>query len=167
MSLTNTYPAGSRVTTSQNQAIPIGVRYEQHTSQTGIVTATDTKAKFDTPIESNSDVVASGTGNTDFLLNRVGRWRVDLATRFLSNAGGGERHIFAQLGSTFDVTKRITSQTNTNVGTVGVTVSCSTTFRIAAATTLIVGLFQNSGGTMATDVTFGGTNHISLTWEGP
>lgn len=167
MSLSNTYPAGSRVTTGLNQSVPIGVRYEQRTSQTGIATATDTKAKFDTAVETNSDVTASGTGNTDFLMNRPGRWRVDVATRYLSNAGGGERHIFVQLGSTFDVTKRITSQTNTNVGTVGVTVSCSTTFRIAAPTTLIVGLFQNSGGTMATDVTFGGTNHIALTWEGP
>ena len=112
-------------------------------------------------------VTVSGTGNTDFLLNRIGRWRVDLATRFLGNSGGGERHIYMQTGSTFDVTQRKTSQTNVNVGSVATTVACSTTFRIAAATTIIVGLWQNCGGNLGTDVTFGGTNHIALTWEGP
>lgn len=167
MSLTNTFPAGSRVTTSLNEAIPIGVRYEQRASQTAIVTSTDTKAKFDTAVETNSDVTASGTGNTDFLLNRIGRWHVAVGMRYLGNAGGGERHVYVQTGSTFDQTKRLCQQTPVNVSTAPVSVQASTTFHIAAATTIIVGLWQNAGSNIATDVAFGGANHIALTWLGP
>jgi hypothetical protein len=170
MSLSSTYAAGSKLVGAKaNLAIPFGVRYEQRVAQT-IATATDTLAKFDTAVETNTDVTVSGTGNTVFLLNRIGKWRVETAMRWAGNAGGNERHIFVQTGwngSTFDASQRKTSQTNTNVGTVGVTVACSTSFRIAAATSLIIGLFQNAGGNVNTDVGFGGTNHIALTWEGP
>lgn len=166
MSLTNTFPAGSRITTDINECIPIGVRYEQRTAQS-VSTSTDTKAKFDTPVEINSDVTVSGTGNTDFLLNRVGRWRADVATRYLGDSGGGERHVYVQTGSSFDVTKRLTWDTDVNVGSSPCTVACSTSFRIAAATTVIVGLWQNSGHSVSTDIGFGGVIHIALTWEGP
>ncbi|MGH3673262.1 MAG: hypothetical protein ACRDSH_21990 [Pseudonocardiaceae bacterium] len=175
MSLTNTYPADSLyVAPRANLAIPIGVRYEQRIGgASGILSVSDTLAVYDLAVETNTDVEPwdvqdSGFGNTGYLLKRIGRWSVSAAMRYAGDSGGGERHIFIQEWvDAFDTSKRIASQTNTNVGSVPVTVTCSTSFRIAAPTTIVVALFQNSGHLMSTDVGYGGTNHIALTWDGP
>lgn len=169
MGLTNAFPAGLDLTDALlNAAVPLGARYEQRSAQPAIVSAVDTKARFETSVHTNSDVVPSGTGNTDFALQRVGLWLVTVAMRYLGNAGGGERHIFPQTGTTFNVSNRIDQDAKTNVGSAPVTVTCATAFRITTApTTIIVGLFQNSTNNITVDVGFGGTNHISLTWLGP
>ena len=141
-------------------------RYYQSVAQT-FTTATDTKIKFDTAVTTCNDVTASGTGNTDFLLNRGGLWRVSTAERFLGNAGAGERHIFILTGSTFVAANRVTSTAVTNVGSVPVTVSTSTDLRVTAGTTIVVGGWQNCGANLNSDVGFGQTNHVALTWLRP
>lgn len=139
-------------------------RYEQHTTQ-AFGTSTDTKIVWDTIITNTNDVVVSG-GST-CALGRAGLWRISAGVRYQGAAGGGERHIFLQTGTVFAVANRIASSTAVNVGTVPCTVSTSTDFRAAAGSSVFAAGWQNSGGTLSTDIGFGGTNHISLTWLRP
>jgi hypothetical protein len=141
-------------------------RYTQTSSQS-FVTSTDTKIQFNNAIYTCPDVTVSGTGNTDFNLVRAGLWRISTALRYLGNSGSGERHIFPQTGSSFNTANRITSETAVNVGSVPCTVCTSTEFRVTANTVVIVGGWQNCGATLTTDVGFGGTSHIALTWLRP
>ena len=168
MSLINKFPAGAKLLSADlNETVPFTVRYQQQTLET-FTSGADKKVTFETAIETNSDVVVSGTGNTDFALQRVGRWGVAVGLRFLGNVGGNERHLFVQTGSVFDVTQRIVGLALPNVGSAPCTLACSTFFKITSApTTIIVGGFQNSTNSINTDVGFGGTNHIALTWLGP
>lgn len=101
------------------------------------------------------------------MLGRAGLWRVAAAARYLGNSAGGERHIFIQTGSTFLLANRVASSTAVNVGSAPCTVSTSTDIRVTAGTTVIVGLWQNCGVSLNTDVAFGQTNHIALTWLRP
>lgn len=168
MALFNQFPPGTDLTDALlNAAVPLGVRYEQKGSAQSPGNAADLKMKFETAVDTNTDVVASGTGNTDFTLQRTGWWLATAGTRYVSNAGGGERHLFIQTGSTFAIANRIAYQSVSNVGNAPVTLNCGTVKRLTAGTAIIVGLFQNCGASLALDATFGGTCHISLIWLGP
>jgi hypothetical protein len=140
-------------------------RYEQRTLQ-AIPTTTDTKIKFETPVTTCNDVTASGTGNTDFLLNRAGLWVITASLRF-NAATSGERHIFPQTGTTFAVANRFASQTAVNVGTAPATVATASAIRVTAGTSVCVGAWQNNGSSINTDVGFGGTNHVDFAWLRP
>ncbi len=144
----------------------VSARYE-HTTTMNIVNVTDTKIKFNSAVYTCTEVVASGTGNTDFALNKDGLWRVSAAVRYNGNAGGNERHLFGQTGTSFNAANRFDSQVAVNVGVAPVTVSCSTDIRVTSGTSICFGGFQNSGNTVGTDVGFGGTAHITMTWLGP
>jgi hypothetical protein len=141
-------------------------RYEQTTLQ-NVVNATDTKLIFNSaPAVSAADV--TGTGSfTDFLINRAGVWIIEAGVKYALNAGGGERHIWIQQGTTFVVGSRKAQQTLANVAALPATLSVSTVLRVSAATSFCIGTFQNCGATLATDVGFGGINHVSLTWLRP
>lgn len=140
------------------------IRYEQKTSGQTIATSTDVKMKFETVWNSSNDVTVSGTNNTDFLLTRAGLYVVSLGARFLGNAGGGERHLYLQFGTSFAVANRIVWDANGNVGSAPVTLACTTVSRFAANTSVFAGLWQNSTATLTLDTGFGGINHIGLAW---
>lgn len=142
-------------------------RYEQRASGQSVTTSTDTKQKFEAVNTSCPDVTASGTNNTDFLLNRGGLWRVSVGARFLGNAGGGERHIWIMTGTTFVVTNRIAEIALPNVGSAPAAVMASTEVRLFANTSVCCGLWQNSGGSIVMDTGFGGINHIAICWLRP
>lgn len=142
-------------------------RYEQRASGQSVATSNDTKMKFEAIGNACDDVTASGTNNTDFLLNRGGLWRISCGVRYLTNAGGGERHIFLQSGTVFLTAARFVMQSIVNVGSAPVSVACSTEIRFPPGTTIICGLWQNSGGSITVDTGFGSINHIALTWLRP
>jgi hypothetical protein len=142
-------------------------RYEQRASGQPVTSSTDTKMKAEALVTTCNDVTASGTNNTDFLLNRGGVWRVAACARFLGNAGSGERHVYGQTGTTFVVTNRFGADTKVNVGSAPVTVGFSTEIRVAAGTSLCIGLWHNAGSSITLDTGFGGTQHIALTWLRP
>jgi hypothetical protein len=168
MALTLAAPPGTDITDALLNALaPLAARYEQKSSAQSISSSTDTKLKFETAVHTNTDVVASGTGNTDFALQRAGFWLVTTGIRYLGNAGGGERHIFPQTGSAFAVANRIGGVTAVNVGSAPCTISTATVFKIAAVTTVIIGAWQNCGAALSVDTGFGGANHVSFTWLGP
>jgi hypothetical protein len=143
------------------------IRYEQKTAAQTVATATDTKMKFETIWNSCDDVVVSGTNNTDFLLTRAGLYVVSFGTRFLGNAGGGERHAFLQFGTSFAPANRIAQDSDANVGSAPVTVGTATVSRFAANTSVFVGLFQNAGTSITLDTGFGGINHLGIAWLRP
>lgn len=143
------------------------IRYEQKTSGQTVATSTDVKMKFETVWNSCDDVVVSGTNNTDFLLTRAGLYVVSLGARLLGNAGGGERHLYLQFGTTFAVANRVVWDANSNVGAGPVTLACATVSRFAANTSVFAGLWQNSTATLTLDTGFGGINHIGLAWLRP
>lgn len=143
------------------------IRYEQKTSGQSIATSTDTKMKFETVWNSCDDVVVTGTNNTDFLLTRSGLYVVSVGARYLGNAGGGERHIHLQFGTTFAVANRVVFDADANVGSAPVSVTAATVERFAANTSVFVGLWQNAGSAITLDTGFGGSNHIGLAWLRP
>lgn len=138
-------------------------RYNQTTLQT-VSTSTDTKMSFPTSETTCDDVTASGGSNTDFLLNRAGVWLLTAAVKFVAGTAN-ERHLWIMTGTTIGtVANRLTGQHAVNVGTAPTTLSCSTVQRLAAATSICVGLWHNNGSNLNTEVGFGKTGHISLTW---
>ncbi len=142
-------------------------RYEQKVAQS-CANATDTKLKFETAATTCDDVTASGTGNTDFALNRTGVWLITASMRWVSGTTG-ERHLFLSTGvvlSTFE--NRFAGSTSGNVGAVPISQSVSSLLRISVpGASVFVGCWQNNGGALNTDVAFGASNHISLTWLRP
>jgi hypothetical protein len=141
-------------------------RYEQTTFQT-IANATDTKLAFNNPVTTCSDVTASGTNNTDFLLNRGGWWRASASLRMVTGSTG-ERDLFMATGTTVGtLANRFVGASDGAVGGAAGTLSVSTDIRLAAATSVFAGTFQNNGGSLATEVGFGHTVHIALTWLRP
>jgi hypothetical protein len=141
-------------------------RYNQTTLQP-IANATDTKLQFNTAETASNDVTASGVGNTDFLINRSGVWLFAAGTKYVA-ATANERHLWIMTGTVIGTTaNRIAQQTMANVGTAPATLNCATVQRIAAATSICVGTFHNSGASVNTDVGFGKINHFSATWLRP
>jgi hypothetical protein len=143
------------------------IRYEQKTAAQSVPTSTDTKMKFETIWNSCDDVIASGTNNTDFLLTRQGLYVVSCGSRFLGNAGGGERHIWVQFGTTFAAANRIGFQSQGSVAAAPVSVATAFVSRFAANTSICVGLWQNSGVSLTLDTGFGGSMHIAAAWLRP
>ena len=139
-------------------------RYEQRSSPQTISNSTDTKLKFEFASYPCDDVTPSGTGNTDFLLNRFGVWQVSVATRLLGNAGSGERHLAVHSGSTFNFGLRFAAHVQANVGSAPVTLTCSTEARLLAGTVITVWCWHNAGSGVTVDTGWGSTNHLALTW---
>ena len=152
-------PTGGANSTQMHEA-----RYEQKGSAQAVSTGTDTKMKFETAWTVSDDIVASGTNNTDFLLTRAGLYVFSFGVRYLGNTGGGERHIFLQFGTTFVVANRIAQVANSNVGSAPVALCGATVERMAANTSVFVGLFHNAGTSTTVDVGFGAINHIGIAW---
>jgi hypothetical protein len=142
-------------------------RYQQTVAQS-CGTGVDTKLNFNSATYSCNDVTASGASNTDFALNRGGVWLITVSMRWLGNAGGGERHLFLSTGTVLGtLANRFAGSTSGNVGTGPVSQSVASILRVGAGTSVFAGGFQNCGAALNTDVAFGGSNHISLTWLRP
>lgn len=153
---------GGNTVATQHEA-----RYQQTVAQS-CATGADTKLSFNSATYTSNDVTASGTGNTDFLLNRGGVWLVTASMRWVSNAGGGERHLFLSTGTVLGtLANRFAGSTSGNVGTTPISLSVASIIRVSAGTSVFAGCFQNCGAALNTDVGFGGSNHISLTWLRP
>jgi hypothetical protein len=141
-------------------------RYEQTTFQS-IANSTDTKLAFNTAVTTCSDVTASGTGNTDFALGRAGLWRVSAGLRYVTGTSG-ERDLFMATGTTIGtLANRFVGASDGAVGGAAGTLNVSTDIRVTAGTSVFAGTFQNNGGALATEVGFGHTVHIALTWLRP
>jgi hypothetical protein len=140
-------------------------RYEQTTLQ-GISNATDSKLQLNTAVTTCSDVVASGTGNQDFALNRGGVWRCSAGVRFATGTTG-ERDLFMATGTAVGTLANRFVGASTSGSTLGITLSVSTDIRVASGTSVFAGVFQNNGGSLNTDVAFGHTIHAAFTWLRP
>jgi hypothetical protein len=140
-------------------------RYEQTTLQ-AIANATDTKLQLNTSVTTCTDVVASGTGNTDFALNRAGVWRCSAGVRFATGTTG-ERDLFMGTGTTVGTLANRIVGTSTAGSTLGITLSVSTDIRVISGTSVFAGVFQSNGGSLNTDVAFGHTIHAAFTWLRP
>lgn len=141
-------------------------RYEKTTSQT-INSSTDTKVSFPTAATTSDDVTPSGTGNTDFAINRGGVWRVSATLRLAGN-GADDVTLFASTGTVIGtLTNRFVMQAVSIEGTTAPSLSISTDIRLTAGSSVFIGAYQNSGVGVGTDTIFGKTNHIALTWMRP
>lgn len=129
--------------------------------------ATDTKLRFPTANTTCSDVTASGTGNTDFTVNRAGLLFVSTGMTFLANAEGGKRQLTLQTGSTISVSNWFARNTAPNVGADDVSLYCANIIRVTAGTVICAIGWQNRGGTLSTDGFFGNSNHITFPGCGP
>jgi hypothetical protein len=159
--LVHTHPSTDITSATLHEA-----RYEQ-TSAQSIANATDSKLAFNNPIYTCTDVTASGTNNTDFALGRAGLWRVSASMR-LATGTTGERDLFLATGTTVGtLANRIAGAADGAIGGGAGTLSVSTEIRVTAGTSVFAGTFQNNGGPLSTDVGFGHTIHIALTWLRP
>jgi len=140
-------------------------RYEA-TSGQSIANATDTKLQFPTAVTTTNDVTASGTGNTDFLLNRAGWWLVTASVRYLAGTTG-ERHLGLLTGTNVGTLSARFAVQSTFPGNAAGSVGLATVKYFAANTSICAGTWQNNGGALSLETAFGSTNHISLTWLRP
>ncbi|MDQ3760963.1 MAG: hypothetical protein M3460_04490 [Actinomycetota bacterium] len=137
--------------------------YYQTVAQ-GIPNATDTRLAFNLPGDTSNDVTASGVNNTTFTLNRGGEWRISTSMRLVA-ATLGERHLFLNAGTTLAIGSRFGGATAGE--STGVSLAVSADIRFAAGSVVEIGFYQVSGGTRNTDVAFGSSNFVSLTWMRP
>lgn len=141
------------------------------TSAQSIPNVTDTKIQFPNTLYASADVTPSGSGNTDFTLNRDGVWSITAGIRYVGVAGGLERHIFLQTGTSFNVANRIGFRTDGNVGSDPVSLVVSTQARVTSGVSVFAAAFQNSGGAVNTDPLAGSVTHgyvyISFAWLRP
>lgn len=140
-------------------------RYEQ-TSGQSISNITDTKLQFPTAVDTTNDVTASGTGNTDFLLNRDGVWLLTASDRYLAGTTG-ERHLALCTGTTVSTLSARIAVQSVFPGTAAGSLAVATTKRLTAGTSIFAATWQSNGGSLALETAFGSTNHISLTWLRP
>jgi len=144
------------------------VRYEHKVAQS-IPNATETAIGFDS-VSYDSDNLFRPAANNAFSPFYPGVYLITASLRLLGNAGGGQRGLTIQLGSnstSLDFTHHIAQSWQSNVGSAPVTLSCSAVVRLRYVDWIIVGAYQNCGAAINTDVGFGGTNHVSLTWLRP
>lgn len=137
-------------------------RYEA-TAVQSIPNAADTKFTYNLASVTTADVTASGTNNTDFLLNRVGLWLVVATNRYIAGTTG-ERYMCVSRGTTIGA-DRITHHSG-GPPTTASSLCCCTTVRIAAATSVHVMGYQSNGAALNTQVG-GSVSHVALTWLRP
>jgi len=141
-------------------------RYESTNAQS-IANSTDVKCQFPTAVKTSNDVTASGTSNTDFLINRTGWWLLTAAQRYAGNAGGGERNLSLITGTNVgSLTSRLTNASVFPAAGVG-PLAIATVEPITSGTSICVGTWQNCGVALAFESIWGTNNHVSLTWLGP
>jgi hypothetical protein len=97
-----------------------------------------------------------------------GLYLVTASLRLLGNAGGGQRGLCVQVGGIIAAfSQHVCQSWQSNVGSAPVTLSCSAVVRLKYTDILSITAYQNCGAAINTDVGFGGTNHVSLTWLRP
>lgn len=144
-------------------SFPSGVcdaRYRQNAAQS-IANSTDTLLQFQTAEYTGSDIVASGTGNTTFTLNRTGLWLITAGIRYPTT--GGEKYMAIVKATDFTVRYAHSS----NPGSGASSLSCSTMERLTSGAQVGVYTWQNSGGALSTDVGWPLACHIAIRWLGP
>lgn len=141
------------------------IRYEATNGQS-IANATDTKLQFPTAVTTSNDVTASGTNNTDFLLNRAGWWLCTASIRYLA-ATTGERHLGLATGTTVGTLSARFAVQSTFPGTSPGSIAIATVKYFGSSTSIFAATWQNNGSAVALETAFGSTNHISLTWLRP
>jgi hypothetical protein len=144
----------------------VGYARYKHTTLQTILNVTDTKARFQTSVDTCPQVTASGTGNDTFQMNLAGIWSIHTQARYLGVVGTNERHLHL-VKSTDTSNTRYTGQTGCPITNAPQSLACSTQRRFAANDQVSALLFQNSGGSVNTDTSFGESFHIALKWEGP
>lgn len=139
-------------------------RYYQTISQT-VGNMADTALYFDAEAYSSNDVTpnGSGTGRTQFTVNRSGVWSISGGLRYPAGTSG-ERHMFISVNGV-GVANRIAGQTASSG--LATSQNCSCEFRLNAGDYVIVGCWQSSGAARSLDVGFGQSQHIALTWLRP
>lgn len=135
------------------------------TAAQSFTTSTDTKVQFNSATYTCVDVAASGSGNTDFTVQRDGLWHVSAALAWI--AATGTRYLSLQTGSSIDVTKRFTQNSIYSTGSRALTCACSTSIRLTAGTTICAIGWQDSGGALTADTFWGNVSHVALTWLRP
>lgn len=128
-----------------------------------------TKVTFPTSVQTTSLVTVSGTNNTDFLLNRTGKWLIDFTIAWAGATGpdgGGER--WGMVGLSGDSNTRYLTDARSAVN---IDYNTNTSARVryfTSGTSLSVYAFQNQGAAVVlTPSSATGEQHFGLTWLGP
>ena len=103
-----------------------------------------------TPEATTSGVVASGAGNTDFTINQLGVWIVSATGSLAQGFPAGQRFMSIVNQA---MTVRHGSSSGVDSGNFAV-MHCSVPIRVLAPITVRIGIIQQSGVTVPTDVAF-------------
>lgn len=140
-------------------------RYRAATATAQALAAGNNAVQFATVDYASNDVVASGTNNTVFTLQRAGLWTIDIGTRIADSAANVTRAL--QLtDSTFATVYKAQTLPVAGTPTVDLSMSCTRRFPVAAG--LSVNAISSATGSIerATAATASRTS-ISLVWERP
>lgn len=133
-------------------------RYYNSVLQT-VTNATFTKALYNT-VDYQSGDVTYNSSTTDYTLLRAGLWTITANFVYLPNATG-VRYIQVYKGTT--VIAQLDAIPSSGADTV---LTCTGQYRFAVNDTVIVWLYQNSGGSLNSNPANNG-NNVCLTWVNP
>jgi hypothetical protein len=139
-------------------------RYRQTTAQ-NINNAADTPLQFQTCDRPSNNVVASGTGNTTFTLQKSGDWTIATGCRYLGNSGGGERSLYISTDPITTLSNRLL-QNSAFPGPSPGTVSVSLTDYFTAGTAIDIGAYQSCGATLGMDLGIPNITRVTFTYHG-
>jgi hypothetical protein len=120
--------------------------FQPSTSPQAIPTATDTKVRFDTAETPDASVTASGTNNTNFLINKSGVWDITFSGR--QNVLTATQWLFylAPSGSSAAAGRLAAASSGSGVGTGSFPAAAfSRKKRIAAGTSLAIYAYHEAG----------------------
>lgn len=137
-------------------------RYHRITTGQALAGSTVTKLAFNTTIASHADITANG-GLDTFTLNRAGTWHVEANAAIPSVATGTGFTLW--IANHNDTTRyELVNAKPNNVWITSHHVSCD--FRFNAADQVSIWAYQDSSGSLTTDLTQMATS-CSLKWTGP
>lgn len=141
-------------------------RYRAATTTAQTLASGNNAIQFATTDYASNDVVASGTGNSVFTLQRAGLWTIDVGGRIADSTASVAR-LLQLTDSTFaTVHKGVSMPVPSGTPTVDFTLTCK--MRFAAAAALSVNAISSATGSIerASAATAARTS-ISLVWERP
>lgn len=140
-------------------------RYRAATTTAQALASGNNAVQFATTDYASTDVVASGTGNSVFTLQRAGLWTIDIGTRVADSASSVTRALQLTDSTFATIFKALTLPV---AGTPTVDLSMTCKMRFAAAATLSVNAISSATGSIerASAATAARTS-ISLVWERP
>lgn len=140
-------------------------RFYQTTSQTIPNAGTPNTVTYQTVDFDTSGSLIADLANNRLIATRTGIWTITASARLNASTTSGTRVlVLYRNGNTSD---RLGNSGNNEADTFGALLDAAGVVRLAAGDYVQAFLYQNTGGSLGTDVTFAGSNSLAMVFNGP